>query len=432
MTSKCLRQDYRVIEALERVRAAFPALGVTDDGRPRVYFDNPAGTQVPHQVIDRIVSYYTRSNANTGGGFVTSRETAEIAGAARVKLAAFLNAPSPDEIVIGRSMTALTFHIAQALRAEIRPGDEILVTHMDHDANVTPWLRLANQTGAVIRWLPFNSETTRYDMSALDDLVTPRTRIAAINYASNITGTINDVGAIIRRVRAAGGLTYIDAVQYAPHGVIDVQALGCDFLVCSPYKFYGPHVGVLWGRRDWLERLTPQKLRVSPETLPSRYMLGTAAYELIAATLGALEYYEWLGEAVATAAQRDAAGSGRARAINAAKLWMQHQEAALAQRLIERLEKMPGVRIHGLTAASDMHERVSTISLTVEGRDPKALADGLAAANIFTWSGDNYALDLVAWLGLAERGGVLRIGPVHYNTIGEVDQAADVLERLIA
>lgn len=418
-------------EMIERVRAAFPALGVTDEGRRRIYFDNPAGTQVPRQVIDRVTSYYTRSNANTGGGFVTSRATMEIAQTARTKLAAFFNASSADEIVIGRSMTALTFHIAQALQAEIRTGDEILVTHMDHDANVTPWLRLAERTGAIVKWLPFDRETTRYDMQALDDLVTPRTKIAAVNYASNITGTINDVATIVKRVQAVGGLSYVDAVQYAPHGVIDVQALGCDFLACSPYKFYGPHVGVLWGRKSWLERLAPQKLRVSTEALPSRYMLGTAAYELIAGTLGALEYYEWLGEAVATDAHRAAAGAGPAGAINAAKLWMQEHESKLALHLIERLKDLPAVRIHGLTAAAEMPERVSTISLTVKGKAPKALADSLAAENIFTWSGDNYALDLIAWLGLAEGGGVLRIGPVHYNTINEVDQTADALAHLI-
>ncbi len=418
-------------ETIARVRAAFPALGVTDEGRRRIYFDNPAGTQTPQQVIDRIVSYFSRSNANTGGDFVTSRETVEIAEATRTKLAAFFNAPSADEIVIGRSMTALTFHISQALGALVGPGDEILVTHMDHDANVTPWIRLAERTGAIVKWLPFDRETTRYDLEALDSLVTPRTKIAAINYASNITGTINDVSAIIRRVRAAGGLTYIDAVQYAPHGIIDVQELDCDFLVCSPYKFYGPHVGVLWGRRSLLERLAPQKLRVSPETLPSRYMLGTAAYELIAGTLGALEYYEWLGEAVATDAQREAAGPGAGRAINAAKLWMQQHESALALRLIDALRGLGGVRVHGLTRAADMHERVSTVSLTVDGHHPSALAEGLAAANIFAWSGDNYALDLIAWLGLAERGGVLRLGPVHYNTFDEVDQTVEALGRLL-
>lgn len=416
---------------IERVRAAFPSLHVRDEGRRRIYFDNPAGTQVPQQVIDRFVAYYTSANANSGGDFVTSRETMRVAEAARSRLAAFLNAPSADEIVIGRSMTALTFHMAAALETVLKPGDEILVTHMDHDANVTPWLRLAARTGAAVKWLPFDRESTRYDLKALDELVTPRTRIAAINYASNITGTINDVGAIVRRLRAVGALSYVDAVQYAPHGVIDVQALDCDFLVCSPYKFYGPHVGVLWGRREWLERLTPQKLRVSPETLPSRYMLGTAAYEMIAGTLGALEYYEWLGAQVATEAQRTAAGPGPACAINAAKLWMQQHEAALVLRLIDGLKTLKGVRIHGLTAADDLHERVSTVSLTVENRAPAELAAGLAAANIFAWSGDNYALDLIAWLGLAETGGVLRLGPVHYNTPDEVDQTLETLAGLI-
>ncbi len=416
---------------IDRVRASFPSLAVTDGGVPRVFFDNPAGTQVPSQVIERYTSYFTRSNANSGGSFVTSRDSMEIAGLARARLAAFVNAPSADEIVIGRSMTALTFHITQAIQPMIKPGDEIIVTRMDHDGNVTPWLRLAERTGAVIKWLPFDRETTRYDMAALDALLSPRTRLAAINYASNITGTINDVATICAKVRGAGGLTYIDAVQYAPHGIVDVQALGCDFLVCSPYKFYGPHVGVLWGRRELLEQMSPPKLRVSPETLPSRYMLGTAAYESIAGTLGALEYYDWLGETVATPAQRDAAGEGSARTINAAKLWMQDHEAALALRLIEGLKPLKGVKVHGLTGANEMHERVSTVSITVDGHAPAELANMLGAQNIFAWSGHNYALDLIAWLGLAEQGGILRLGPVHYNTFAEVDQVVDALARAI-
>ena len=415
-------------KSIDAVRAVFPSLAITDGGRPRVYFDNPAGTQVPQQVIDRYTSYFTHSNANSGGAFVTSRETVEIAKTARTKLAAFFNASDPDEVVIAQSMTALTFHMTRALEKHFRPGDELIVTRMDHDGNVTPWLKLAERLNLEIRWLPFDPATSRYDLTALDRLVTPRTKLAAVNYASNITGTINDVGAICRRVKAVGGLTYIDAVQYAPHGVIDVQALDCDFLVCSAYKFYGPHVGILWGRRELLERFTPPKLRVSPETLPSRYMLGTAPYEAIAGTLGALEYYEWLGETIATPDQRAAATN----TMNAGKLWMQAQEEALAKRLIDGLMKLKGVKIHGLTGASEMAERVSTVSLTIEGHDPEALATALAARNIFAWSGNNYALDLIGWLGLAERGGVLRLGPVHYNTSAEVDATVAALAEIIA
>lgn len=416
-----------MMQPIERVRAAFPSLGVTEAGRPRIYFDNPAGTQVPQQVIDRTVDYYTRINANAGGMFVTSRESVAMIEQTRRKLAIFFNAADHDEIVIGQAMTALTFHMTRALESWFRPGDEIIVTRMDHDGNVTPWLRLAERLNLIVKWLPFDPDTARYDFAALDALVTPRTKLAAVNYASNITGTINDVAAIARRVKAVGGLTYVDAVQYAPHGVIDVQALGCDFLVCSAYKFYGPHLGILWGRRELLERFTPPKLRAAPDSVPHRYMMGAPQFESIAGLGGALDYYDWLGGTVATDADR----SGSGNLMNAAKLWMQRHEEVLASRLIVGLKTFKGAKIHGLTGANEMSGRVSTVSVTFEGQDPAALAIALADRNIFSWSGHNYALDVIDWLGLSERGGVLRLGPVHYNTEAEVDETLAALDELI-
>lgn len=413
-------------EAVAAVRAQFPALQVADNGRPRIYFDNPAGTQVPRQVIDRITDFFTGRNANIGGHFVTSYETQEIALAAQRKLAAFYNAADPDEIVVGQSMTTLTFHMTRAIEASLNPGDEIIVTRMDHDGNVTPWLRLAERRGLTVKYLPFNRETYRYELADLDALLSPRTRLMAVNYASNITGTINDVAEICRRARAAGALTYVDAVQYAPHGVIDVQALGCDAIVSSAYKFYGPHVGILWARRELLERFNPPKLRVSPDYLPSRYMLGTAQYELFAGLLGALDYYELIGTTIATATQREAASC----AINAGKLWMQAHEEALAQRLIDGLKSLKGVRILGITDA--MADRVSTVSFAVAGRDPADLAKALGKRNIFAWNGNNYALDLIDWLGLADAGGALRLGPVHYNTAAEVDTVVAAMDELLS
>ena len=414
-------------DAIAAVRASFPSLAVTDGGAPRIYFDNPAGTQVPRQVIDRTVDYYTRINANAGGAFVTSRESVAMIDETRRKLARFFNAPDPDEIVIGQAMTALTFHMTRALESWFQPGDEVIVTRMDHDGNVTPWLRLAERLGLTVKWLPFDVETARYDLGVLETLLTPRTKLAAVNYASNITGTINDVAAIAARVKAVGGLTYVDAVQFAPHGVIDVQALGCDFLVCSAYKFYGPHLGILWGRRALLERFTPPKLRAAPEALPHRYMMGAPQFESIAGLGGALDYYEWLGGAVASDADRSAAGG----AMNAAKLWMQRHEEALAARLIAGLKTFKGAKIHGLTGANEMSGRVSTVSVTFEGHDPAALAIALAGRNIFAWAGHNYALDVIDWLGLAGKGGVLRFGPVHYNTVAEVDETLAALDRLV-
>ena len=320
-------------------------------------------------------------------------------------------------------MTSLTFQMTRALEPLIARGDEILVTRMDHDANVTPWVRLAERTGATIKWLDFSRETFRYELDDLDRLLGPRTKLAAVNYASNVTGTINDVAAIARRVRTAGGLTYVDAVQFAPHGIVDVQALGCDFLVCSAYKFYGPHAGILWGRRDLLERLKPEKLEASSNEIPSRYEIGTQSHEAIAGILGALEYYAWLGA--------DSADTSLRARINAGKAAMQNHEQLLAERLIGGLSSLPGVRIHGLTGANEMADRVSTISLSIDGQSPHRLAAALDDRNIFVWSGHNYALGVIDRLGVSRDEGVLRIGPVHYNTVQEIDTVLSTLDGIV-
>jgi len=417
--------------AVDDVRAQFPSLSVTDGGLARVYFDNPAGTQVPRHVIDRISSYLANSSANYGGHFRTSRATVDLIATTRARLAAFCNAGSADEIVIGPNMTSLTFAMSRHLEPLFRPGDEILLTRMDHDGNVSPWMLLAHRLGLEIRWLEFDTRTYRYSMDQLDHLITGRTRLAAINYASNITGTINDVATIAARVKAAGGMTYVDAVQFAPHGEIDVGTLGCDFLVCSAYKFYGPHVGVLWGRHDLLETLTPAKLRAASDRVPERFETGCANFEAIAGVLGALEYYEWLGRIHGACEAGTAEPTARA-AISAGKAWMRAQEDALTARLIDGLAALPGVTVHGITAAADLSNRVSTVSVTVDGHQPDYLARALADRNVFVWSGHNYALEVIDHLGLKERGGVLRFGPVHYNTLAEVDRVIEIMTELLS
>jgi cysteine desulfurase family protein (TIGR01976 family) len=409
---------------LTTVRAQFPALAVADDGRPRLYLDNPAGTQTPRVVIDRISAYLSRTNANRGASFSTSIQSDAIIEAAREAMAAFIGASSAAEIVFGPNMTSLTFLMARTLAPRLRPGDEILLTRMDHDGNVTPWKIMAERRGATVKWLDFDPETTRFDLADLDHLIGPRTRIAAVNYASNVTGTINDVAAIAARVQAVGGLTFVDAVQFAPHSDVDVAALGCDVLVCSAYKFYGPHAGVLWGRRELLESLWPDKLMAPGDAVPSRYEIGCQNHEGIAGILGAVEYYADLGAAAPAA-------SLRAR-IALAKARMRAQEEALARRLIDGVTSIRGARVHGLTGRNEMAERVSTVSLTLPGRSPEALAKALAERNIFVWSGYMYALELVRRLGLEAAGGVLRIGPVHYNTLAEIDQAVAAVEEAAA
>ncbi|HEV2364311.1 MAG TPA: cysteine desulfurase-like protein [Caulobacteraceae bacterium] len=404
------------------VRTQFPALEVSDNGVPRVHLDNPAGTQVPQRVIERMTDYLARTNANRGGLFSTSRQSDAVIGAARAAVADFFGAGSAEEIVFGANMTSLAYLIARTLAPRIGPGDEVLVTRMDHDGNVSPWKQMAESRGAALTWLDFDPNTYRYDYPCLERVIGPRTRFAAVNYASNITGTINDVGEIARRVRAAGGLTFVDAVQFAPHGDIDVGALGCDFLAASAYKFYGPHAGVLWGRRELLEDLRPPKLRASADAVPERYEIGCQSHEAIAGILGAIEYYAELG------AEGAARGSSTPDKIRLAKGRMRAHEEALAGRLIAGLQSLRGVRIHGLTGANEMSERVSTVSVSVPGRAPQTLAKALGARNIFVWSGHNYALELIDRLGLAEAGGVLRFGPVHYNTFAEIDLALGALE----
>lgn len=420
-------------DVLTTLRARFPALAVTDAGQPRVYFDNPAGTQVPDLVIDRVTDYYRSANANYGGRFRTSRTTVELAHQARQAMAAFVNADSADEIVIGPNMTSLTYAASRALAPRFQPGDQILLTRMDHDGNVTPWLQLARRLNLEVVWLDFNTDTYRYDLDALEELVSERTRLAAINYASNITGTINDVSAIVKRVKAASdAVCYVDAVQYAPHGIIDIDHLGCDMLVCSAYKFYGPHVGVLWGRFDLLDGLQPDRLRAAPANVPHRFETGCANSEGIAGLLGAIDYYEWLGNQVhARPVGAPAAGPDLRGAISRAKTWMCDHESTLSRRLIAGLSTMPGVTVHGLTADAEMSDRVSTVSVTVANKDPADLAERLGEQNIFTWSGHNYAVEVIETLGCANRGGVLRFGPVHYNTTDEVDRVLELMAELV-
>ena len=289
---------------LDAVRAQFPALGVTDDGQRRIYFDNPAGTQVPASVAAAMSDCLLTSNANQGGYFATSSRADDIVESARVAMADFLNAPSPDEIVFGQNMTTITLHLSRSIGRLLRPGDEIILSRMDHDANVWPWVLLARDLELEVKWLEFDATTFEFDLSTLDDLITDRTRLVCVGGASNLTGTLNDVAAICEKARAAGALTYIDAVQSVPHVATDVQAIGCDFIVCSPYKFFGPHQGVLWGRREVLEQLEPYKVRPAPSTIPWCFETGTQSHEGFAGITAAIDYFAWIGESMAGETER--------------------------------------------------------------------------------------------------------------------------------
>jgi len=412
------------------IRAAFPALAETDGrGRPYVYFDGPGGTQVPQTVIDAMADYLSRLNANTHGAFVTSRRTDEVIAAAREAAADLVNG-APEEIVFGANMTTLTFHFSRALERELAPGDEVVVTRLDHDANVAPWRRLEAR-GVVVRQADFVPPACTLDLEGLRGLLNERTRLVAVGYASNAVGTINDVARIASWARQVGAWTYVDAVHYAPHGPIDVQMLGCDFLVASAYKFFGPHMGLLWGRRELLERLQPDKVRPAPNQVPERFETGTLNHEALAGLVAAVDYLAAIGERYGEPfAGWYAAFEGRRLYLKSGLAAVRAYEKELAWRLIRGLQAIPGLRIWGITEPALADWRVPTVSFTLEGWTPRQVAGRLAEEGIFVWDGNFYALSVTERLGLEESGGLVRVGLVHYNTPAEVDRLLDAVREL--
>ena len=405
---------------VDAARSQFPALSLADDGRARIYLDNPAGTQVPRQVIDRTIDCLVRTNANLGGYFRTTVDAGTLVDEAHQACADFYNAASPSEIVFGQNMTTLTLHMSRCLGRSFRRGDEIVLSRMDHDANVSPWLLLAEDLGLVVRWMDFDPETYEFPDDALTKVLSERTRLLAMGMASNCTGTVNDAKRFAAEARAAGAVVYLDAVQYAPHLAIDVQDLGADFVVSSAYKWFGPHQGILWGREELLKQIFAYKLRPAGDELPHKFETGTLSHEGMAGTLGAIEYIEQFG-----------AGAARAARISSAWAAMARYEQAITQRLIDGLKGFKGLTIRGITSDNAMHRRVPTVSFTLEGHHPQALAQGFAKDNIFVWSGHNYAIEPVTRMGLMDKGGVLRVGLAHYNTEAEVEALLSSLTRQI-
>ncbi|MES0097008.1 cysteine desulfurase-like protein [Mesorhizobium sp. M0019] len=413
--------DFRI----DAVRAKFPALSLTDKSRRRIYLDNPAGTQVPQAVADAVSRCLLTTNANLGGFFETTVAAQDIVDEAHLAMADFLGAASPQEIIIGANMTTLTYHMSRTLGRTMKPGDEIILTRMDHEGNVSPWLQLAEDLGLVVRWLPFDQQSWQIEEAALAALLSERTRLVALNYASNLTGSINRVKALTGIARRAGALVYIDAVQFAPHGLIDVQNLGCDFLICSAYKFFGPHMGILWGRLDVIDALKPYKCRCSSNALPERFELGTPQIELMAGLSAAVDYFAELGAAAG------AQGSRRLKIAKAFEVSIAY-ENPLAQQLIDGLSDIAGLTIHGITDPKRINERVPTVSFTVEGIVPETIVRQMNAENIFLWSGHNYAWEIVHQLGIPAEQGVVRIGIAHYNTSAEIDDTLESVHRVVA
>jgi cysteine desulfurase family protein (TIGR01976 family) len=418
---------------LEAIRAQFPALALTDNGTRRIYFDNPAGTQVPLRVAEAMSDCLLNTNANLGGYFATSQEAGRVEQSARDAMADFLNAPSSDEIVFGQTMTALTLHLSRSIGKTLRAGDEVLVSRMDHDANVWPWVMMAEDLGLEVRWLPFNTDTFEFDMDVVEQSISKRTKLVCIGGASNLTGTLNDVKSICSKAKAVGALAFVDGVQSAPHVPVDVQDIGCDFFVCSSYKFFGPHQGILWGRREVLERLEPYKLRPAPEELPWRFESGTQSHEGMAGITAAVEYFATIGATMAAShADNWMHFDGRRRDVHAAIDMLFDYEKSLAERLIDGLMSIDGIKVQGVTDKEAMDRRVPTVSFTHQSKQPNEIAAALAQQGIFVWSGHNYAVEVAKALNIYDTGGAVRVGPVHYNSLAEIDELLEVLHNIVS
>lgn len=410
-----------------KVRAQFPALR-----SGAIFFDNPGGTQVPAAVSERMNRYLATTNANHGGAFATSRASDAVVDEARIAAADFLNARRPEEIVFGPNMTTLTFAMSRALAAAWQEGDEIVVTRLDHDANILPWTLAARDRGVRVHWLDIDVEDCTLRLDELDGLLNERTRLVAVGYASNAVGTINPVARIVEAAHRAGALCYVDAVQYAPHGPIDVQALDCDFLVVSAYKFYGPHLGILYGKYDRLDETPAYKVRPAPDRPPGKFETGTANFEGIAGALGALEYLAEIGDRDgAEHGERYASEfHGRRRSLKQAMAAVHSYEIDLCRTLIEVLGAIPGLRIYGIQDPRQLDRRVPTVSFTLQGVTPRRAAEILDQAGIYVWDGNYYALALSERLGVEEGGGMIRVGLAHYNLSEEVVRLGEVLEGM--
>jgi cysteine desulfurase family protein (TIGR01976 family) len=416
---------------IDAIRAQFPALQQpVDGGKLPVFFDNPAGTQVPRQVIDAVTHYYTAMNANSGGVFATSQRSDAMSYDVRVKMADFLHAPRPEEIVFGPNMTTLNFALSRAIGRTLKAGDEIVLTRMDHDANVAPWLRIAEDYDLVVRWADIDDEHCTLDMNTLEAALTERTRVVATVHASNAVGTVNPVEQIAQMAHAAGALYIVDAVQSAPHIPIDVQQIGCDFLLCSAYKFFGPHIGVLWGRYDLLAELPAYKVRPSKDKPPYRWETGTPSFETIAGVGAAVDYLNDIGRQhnQEYVAQFPGFG-GRQLELKAAMTVLGDYERDLVTHLIDVLQAMPDVRIYGLTNPSRYQERVPTVVFTMKGKTPVEIAKHLAQHHIYVWDGNYYAVEIMKRLGY-EVDGLVRVGLAHYNTHEEIEQFEAAMKQL--
>jgi cysteine desulfurase family protein (TIGR01976 family) len=408
------------------VRSRFPALSQKIDGYIPVFFDGPGGSQVPGSVLDAMSHYLITSNANAHGAFATSHRTDECIVSARAAVADLLGCGS-DEVVFGANMTTLTFAFSRAIGRELRRGDEIVVTRLDHYANVSPWQALEEELGVVVRVVDFHTEDCTLDMEDLKRQINTKTRIVAIGYASNTVGTVNDVGAVVRLAHAVGAWVFVDAVHYSAHGPIDVRALDCDFLTCSAYKFYGPHVGILYGKRQHLAQLRPYKLLPAPEEVPSRWETGTLNHESLAGLVATIDYLAELGRYVSSSG-----GANRREALLTALEASRQYERELCEQLISGLLTISGLTLYGITDPARFAWRTPTVSIRLAGKTPYAIAKELGDRGIFTWHGNFYALGIAEKLNVEASGGFLRIGLLAYNTREEIERLLQALQEIAA
>ncbi len=415
---------------LSRIRSYFPALA--DD--QLIYFDNPAGTQVCQGTLDRVTNYLIHTNANRHGVFKTAQESDRVLDEARAACKDFYNASRVEEIVFGPNMTSLTLHLSRSLAHLLEPSDRIVVTWMDHDANITPWTLIAEERGCQVDWVDFDVEEGTLNMQDMERALEQRPKLVAVGYASNALGTINPVRKIAQMAKDVGALVFVDAVQYTPHGITDVEEIGCDFLVSSAYKWFSTHVGMLYGRIELLDELKAYKVRPAPKHPPGKWETGTSNHEGIAGVLGALEYFEWLGREYGGdhLARYQNDFSGRALRLRQGMAAIKAYEFEISRALLEVLSSIPEVHIYGPTDVGRLDERVPTFSINVDGFHPRELAEKLGQRGIQVWDGNYYALAVTQRLGVEDSGGMVRIGGVHYNTVEEVYRLGEVLREIIS
>lgn len=409
---------------LNQVRRQFPALMQSVNGSAPIFLDGPGGSQVPQSVLSAMSAYLGYFNSNLGGAFFSSDKTVSLMHEARQAVADLLNAPSAEQIVFGANMTSLTFSFSRALSRDWQANDEIIVTNADHFSNVSSWRQAAEDKGATVRAVKINESDCTLDLEHFESLLNANTKLVAVTYASNTTGSINDIKRIVERAHQVGALVYVDAVHYAPHELIDVQALDCDFLACSAYKFFGPHVGIVYGKREHLEGFTPYKVEPAKDIIPGRWETGTQSFEGLAGVVAAIDYIASLSGMTTDTPRREKLVEAFARS--------KAHEMQLSKHFLTRLAEFKQIRLFGIDSLDRLEQRTPTFALTFDGIEPRKVSEFLGAKHMCVWDGNFYAQGLCEQLGVMDKGGVVRIGCMHYNTIEELDKLFDAFTELLA